>query len=300
MEHLKQPHTSLWFAHKKIPPEGARPLPTPTRDAAALKADLDVHGYCIIAQTLSASELRELRIRVEEQLNAEVPMDHPTGRRSLTNLLNKGAIFERVILNDLVNPTVEHLLGEGYLLSALTAIQSVPNSKAQGLHFDQARMGMFLPAPLVANAVYMLDDFTNENGGTRVIPGSHVWAAEEIERNFTPSLSALDTNPEGTIAVQGAAGSCMVFEGRLLHGTGKNVTLNQKRTGVFAYYCRGWVRQLENPFLSISDDIMQNLSVPVRERLGYKAWNAFGGYQGPGFPPPMDVVRPTGQIRELK
>jgi len=301
---LKQPHASLWFAERAKSEEADRPLPSPTRDLDTLKGDLDVHGYCLIADSLTKSEIAQMRLRVHEQMDAEEPLNaalpSPTGRRNTSNLLNKGKIFQTTLTNDLVNATVEHLLGEDFLLSAISCIQSIPGSLPQGLHFDQARMGLHLPTPLVANSVFMLDDFTEANGATRVVPGSHSWSAEEIERNFTPSQSALSENSTITIAAEAPAGTCLVFEGRLLHGTGKNVTRDQTRAGVFAYYCRPWVRQLENPYLSISDDVMASFPLEIRLRLGYRPWNAFGGYQGPGIQPPLDVIRPTNQIRELR
>ena len=88
----------------------------------------------------------------------------------------------------------------------------------------------------------------------------------------------------------------MVFDGRLLHGAGSNCTSDQARHALFAYYCRPFIRQLENPFLSIDDSVMMSFSPEIRKQLGYQSWAFCGGCEGPGRAPPLDIVRPTRRI----
>ena len=222
-----------------------RPLPQPTRDLAALKADLDVHGYCFIANALNAQDVEALRARSAEQYRNEARLGPDTDRKGgygderVWNLLNKGEIFQNVVAVELIDELVGHLLGEAFLLSSFSSITTKPGSLAQALHIDQVYLGFPTPVPLVCNAVWMLDDFTEENGGTRVIPGSHRWTPEQVEAQHEGlTFSGGDglANPAGTIAAQAPAGTCMVFEGRLLHGMGCNRTETETRSGLFAYY----------------------------------------------------------------
>lgn len=301
---MSMPAEGLWHAVKVRPVDTNRPLPTPTQDVAALKADLDVHGYCLIANALSPDQVKALRERSNEQMDAEeeagIGLRLETGARASSNLLNKGRIFVDVVTHDLVDEIVEHVVGEGFQLGNLSVIQTVPGSREQGLHFDQDRVGFHSPISLLVNCVFMLDDFTHENGATRVVPGSHLWSVEQIEEIHSGPFTR-EINPEiekRLIDAEGPAGTCVVLDGRLIHAGGANTT-ERTRIGLFAYYNRGWVRPNLNPQFSISDDVMMSLPERVRERLGYASWNAFGCYESVGAPIPLDRVRPTNQTRAM-
>lgn len=301
------PNANPWrLVRDPAPLEQDRPLPSPTRDSATLKADLDAHGYCLVANALTASEIEALQCRSAEQYRNEARLDPNRkgayGDERVYNLLNKGKIFQSVLEVPLVVDLVEHLLGESFLLSSLSSITTKPGSLAQALHIDQVYLGFPTPVPVVCNAVWMLNDFTDENGGTRIIPGSHRWSPDRVATHHEGlALSGEDgsENPPGTIAAEAPAGTCMIFEGRLLHGMGRNRTKDRTRSGIFAYYCRPFMRQFENPFLSIPDKTMMSLSVEVRSQLGYRPWVFMGGVQRPGLAPPLDRVRPDDIIGEL-
>ena len=81
-----------------------------------------------------------------------------------------------------------------------------------------------------------------------------------------------------------------MFDGRIWHGTGANRT-DAKRHVLLAYYCRPFVRQQENPFLSMSPDVEAGLSPGVRRLLGYKIWGTLGGVEGPHTAGPDGFVR---------
>lgn len=286
--------------------DAARPLPTPTKDFAALVQDLAVHGYCMIAEALGPDEVGQLRERIDTQWEAEaragVGRINQTGVHTTCNLLNKGKIFQNVALNSPSEDVLGHLLGEDYLVSAMCALQTVPGTKAQGLHIDQFLFGVRTEFPLVANAFFMIDEFTEDNGATRIIPGSHRWSEERVVAAYEGLGIAGQGdggNPAGTIAATGPAGTCFVFEGRLLHGAGHNRTTDKKRTAISAYYCRPWMRPFENAFLSIPDAMMETFPTKLRARLGYKTWGLAGGYQAPGVPASLDIVKPTDQVGEL-
>jgi ectoine hydroxylase-related dioxygenase (phytanoyl-CoA dioxygenase family) len=78
-----------------------------------------------------------------------------------------------------------------------------------------------------------------------------------------------------TIAATGPAGSALIFDGRLWHGTGKNVT-DENRHAILSYHCRPWVRQQENPFLTLAPEVVAAFSDELRARTGYKMWAGLG------------------------
>jgi ectoine hydroxylase-related dioxygenase (phytanoyl-CoA dioxygenase family) len=296
----------LWSGTSTSESAESRPSPEPTRDLAILKADLDAHGYCLIAEALSNQHVQALRTRLDEQWDAEaragVRLINPTGVHSVCNLLNKGEIFQRIVLHPIADELIKHLLGDDFLISALCGNTTVPGSLAQGLHIDQFLFGVPPAVSLVANAFFMLDDFTEENGATRIIPGSHRWSPAQLAdvyEGLGVSGHGIGENPPGTIPAEGPAGTCFVFDGRLMHGAGKNRSTDRKRAGISSYYCRPWMRPFENPFLSISDDVMATLPPALWVQLGYKPWGLAGGYQAPGAPAPLGVVKPADQIREM-
>ncbi len=299
--------SKVWRCLGKAKPQADRPLPRPTRSVDDLIADLDSHGYCFVAEALPLDVVAEMKNRLDEQIEGERSIGRgllpATNDERISNLLNKGAVFAKVVADPLVDTLLSHLLDDAFLLGLVGAVKTLPGSLAQGLHIDQAYMGFPTPVPVAANTVWMLDDFTDENGGTRVVPGSHLWSPEAVEAHHEHlGVAAGDglENPPGTIAAQAPAGSCMVFDARILHGTGRNRTTDVIRRGIFCYYGRGYMRQFENPFLSIDDDVMMSLDPEVRCQLGYRPWFYFGGCEMSGLAAPLDVVRPVSRVGVLK
>lgn len=269
-------------------------LPRLTRDLVQAKRDLDSFGYCLIAEALDASDLRALRERLVEQAAAEAEIGRATrdGGPSLPNqrvwnLINKGREFRDLILHPLVDAIMPHLLGTGFILSSLTANIAGPGGAPMYLHRDQGYLPFHTPIPVVANIAWMLDDVTSANGGTRLVPRSHLSAA--------PLANPADTSQ--TVAAQGPAGSALVFDGRIFHGTGPNST-ESRRHVLLSYFARPFMRAQENPFLSLDVEVERALSDQLKSRLGYKVWGTLGGVEGP-----MEaaiVTRPEHLLGELR
>ena len=271
-------------------------VPELTTDLDRARADLDRLGFCRIAGALPAGEVARVRRRLVEQAAAELDrgvgyLDSGGANQRVWNLPNKGREFLDLAVHPLALEVMRHLLGERFLLSSLTANIAGPGGTPMVLHQDEGFIPFPQPAyPLVANIAWLLDDVTDANGGTRFVPGSHLW---------DEPLAAETDPPTPTVAAEGPAGTAVVFDGRIWHGTGANRT-DAKRHVLLAYYCRPFVRQQENPVLSMSPDVEANLSPAVRRLLGYKIWGTLGGVEGPhtagadGF-----VRRPASPISRL-
>jgi ectoine hydroxylase-related dioxygenase (phytanoyl-CoA dioxygenase family) len=210
-------------------------------------------------------------------------------------LLNKGEVFFKLVTHPIAIGLIEDLLGLDYLVSCVDAQIQHPGSHAMPLHTDQ----WWLPPPvmpgsahvptsrrarntgtsrdpsiatglvsplMVATVMWMITDFTEQNGATRLVPRSHLSG-----RDPDPSVP----HPVETLAATGPAGTAVVFDGRLWHAAGANVS-DQHRDGITTTYCAPFCRPLENYTRGVRPDVLANCPPTVRERLGFKTWSSYG------------------------
>jgi ectoine hydroxylase-related dioxygenase (phytanoyl-CoA dioxygenase family) len=238
----------------------------------AARRRLDEVGYCVIEGALDPALLERLQARVVEQAQGEraagcAHLEWQGANQRIWFLLNKGRVFQDLLLHPLVEEMMSHLLGRSFLLSSLSANIAGRGGAEMVLHSDQGYISFPTPRPVVANIAWMLSDFTADNGATLVVPGSHL----------RDDVIARDGLPAGTsaVAVEGPAGSALVFDGRLWHGTGRNVT-DELRYAILSYHCRPFIRQQENPFLTLDPDVIEQFSEELRARTGFKMWAGLG------------------------
>ena len=120
--------------------------------------------------------------------------------------------------------------------------------------------------PVVLNTMWPLDEFTEENGATRYVPGSHRWEPGRQPGAGDPVLAA--AMPPGSV---------MFYLGSLWHGGGANRT-GRPRLGVILEYAAAWLRPQENHCLAVPRDIVRNLPERLQELLGYNIYPPFVGY----------------------
>ncbi|HVM66930.1 MAG TPA: phytanoyl-CoA dioxygenase family protein [Acidimicrobiales bacterium] len=247
-------------------------------------ASLAQDGFAVVPDALTPGELAALRARLADVARAEreAGIDHdpkwedgPCNQR-VFDLLNKGPEFVSLAAHPVAMALTGHLLDPDFLLSSITANITGPGAYPMGLHYDQDYVPLpWPPFPLVANMIWMLDDFTEANGATRFVPGSHL----EDHTGWAPETIA-DRAAE-TVAVTGRAGSLVCFDGRVLHQTGANTTEGERRHGIITYYCQPWIRQQENHSLSLRPDVWPTLPPRVRELIGLRKYRGLGCVSGP-------------------
>lgn len=160
-----------------------------------------------------------------------------------------------------------------YQLNVAHVLERGPGSEDQLLHRDQL-VWNDLPKPhpeLQVASVIALVDFTEDNGATRVIPGSHEWPLDRVPK------------AEETIAAVMEAGDAVVYLGSTIHGGGPNTTADQFRRGMHLSYVLGWLRTEENNYISTPLEVVRDLPRQSQELLGYAAHDAMargGGYLG--------------------
>ena len=188
---------------------------------ATLSADetrfLDEQGYLPLPNLLSDEQVAEIRARVEALTAAEgegagTEFQQEVGTERLSNLVDKDPLFEICFTQPRVLAGISHVLRGDFKLFSLNSRASLPGEGAQALHADwhsDVEPGDFQ----VCNSIWLLVDFTEENGATRVVPGSH-------KRGVSPQ-NALDdpraTHPD-EILLTGKAGTVVIFNSHLWHG----------------------------------------------------------------------------------
>lgn len=201
----------------------------------------------------------------------------PGTNRRVWTLVNKGAVFRDLLTHRDALDLIGDVLGRPFLLSGMQANFVARGEKPLPLHSDQG----FVPRPwppyaLTANVIWLLDSFTAENGATTVVPGTHL---PTRDTGPAASMDRARLIRKGGIPVCAPAGSALVFDGRLVHGTGVNTT-DRERVAVLTYFCRPFLRQQENFPLSVLPDVLEELPGEVRALLGFGVWNTLGSVEG--------------------
>ena len=235
-------------------------------EIAGLLAD---HGYVIVSDMMSDGDIQTARADLDRILRTT-----KTGRNAFEGystqrvyaLFAKTRTFDQAATHPLLLDVLDRVLGH-YQLSAPVGIRIGPGEKAQILHCDDAIYPLPKPHPtVVLNTMWPLDPFTEENGATRFVPGSHLW---EPGRHPTDS-------DEVAMATM-TPGSAMFYLGSLWHGGGANQT-STPRLGVILEYAAAWLRPQENHCLAVPRDTVAGLPQRLQELLGYNIYPPFVGY----------------------
>ena len=197
------------------------------------KQQLDEQGYLVLPKLLTPPEVAAYVDLVEECFAKEGDgagsefKQEPNTRR-LANCVNKGVLFEQAIRNPKVLAGMEAVLSDDFKLSSVNVRSANPNSASgQPLHADSGAIADEF-GYWVCNSVWMLDDFTPENGSLRIVPGSHRWGR-------IPPPGA--TEPTEML-VTGKAGTVVIMNAHMWHGGTDNRT-DKPRRAMHVYYTRG-------------------------------------------------------------
>ena len=154
-----------------------------------------------------------------------------------------------------------------------------PKADPQPIHRDQWAWDFF-PFPrdweVEVSTMWALTDFTEDNGATRVIPGSHLWE-DKLQPDFDETIPAIMSR-----------GSVLLYTGSLYHGGGRNVT-DTSRTGVNVDYSASFLRQEENQYLACPPEIAATIDPDLAKLIGYSRGSYALGYFG-DLQDPMEAV----------
>jgi len=172
------------------------------------------------------------------------------------------------------------------LLSAMLAINLHPGETVQPWHFDDG--GVKIPRPRPAFGIstfWAIDDTTETNGSTEIVPGSHLWDEQRIAGAVKPAdfaSTAPGADPASgdrpdAVKLAMPSGSLAITKGTLWHRGGANRS-SHPRLIITPQYCAGWVRQLENMALAVPAETAETLPERARELIGYSIHPPFMGY----------------------
>jgi ectoine hydroxylase-related dioxygenase (phytanoyl-CoA dioxygenase family) len=224
-------------------------------------------GFTIVENAIAPALVDALNAaleRLERERDVKPAMNGFEGHRTVRiyNLLAFGEPFVQVPVHENVLPIIEGVLDPGCLISSISSIAIDPGEVAQPIHADDMVIPLEKPhRAIVCNSMWALTDFTDANGATRLVPGSHK-----------------KTNPDyggryETVPGEMKKGSVLIWDGALWHGGGANRT-DRRRTGIAMNYCAGFIRQQENQQLGLSPELVKSFSPRLQELVGY------GVYQG--------------------
>ncbi|MGQ0824161.1 MAG: phytanoyl-CoA dioxygenase family protein [Actinomycetota bacterium] len=229
-------------------------------------------GYTIIEGAIEpdlvdalADDLRALERCCDVQPSPNSFEGHQTLR--VYNLLAFGELYRRIPEHPSVLPVVDAVLDPGCLISSLSSIAILPGETAQPIHADDQLIPLPKPhPPTVCNSMWALTDFTEANGATRLVPGSHLW-------DHSPNYG----QHYDSIAAEMPKGSVLIWHGSLWHGGGANTT-NERRVGVAMNYCAGYIRQQENQQLGLPLATVAEFSPRLRQLCGFGVYNMLIGH----------------------
>jgi len=250
------------------------------------KNPLHDQGYLILRGFMGESLLNELREAVEalweaegERAGSEFRME--PGARRLANLCDKGDVFRRIVAIPEILAAIGEIIAGQFKLSSLNARSTNPHCRdAQPLHCDTGAIaddkGFW-----VANTIWMLDDFTAENGATRIVPGSHHWL--RLPQDVLADPQAVHPLE---VLVTGRAGDVAIMNAHAWHGGTANRTAHPRRA-LHGFYTRNdkpqqqYQKRLLRPesiailtakqreLLAIDDPLNDELSATGHSRSGF-------------------------------
>lgn len=251
----------------------------------AVVAALREIGAVIVEDLVPPADLAVLTAELQAHVDAADPdMQHINrhlqtfyrGVRNVTGLVTKSPTFvDAVLLHPLLLTAADAIIGPNcasYTLNLAHMMVREPGAPRQWIHRDQG-VWSFLPKPhpeVELSLVVALTDFTEQNGATAVVPGSHLWEPDRAPQEHEVTYAEMPT------------GGAVLYLGSTLHAGGANGT-DRGRAGIHLSYVAGWLRPEENNTLATPPDVARTLPRRARQLVGYGIHDALdlgGGHLG--------------------
>lgn len=231
---------------------------------------LETDGCVVIENFLTEYEADQLQKDMAEEFS-KIPncegdfYGHSTKR--LGALFTKSQTYQKMALIPTILKVMDHFLLKGcshYQINLTQAISIGPKETKQIMHQDDPMFPFMHPDyQAMINCMWAVDDFTEDNGSTVLVPGSHKWP-----RSQSLNLEMENLPPHMITKGVMKKGSVLIYLGSLFHCGGNNTTEN-RRCGAVISYCLGWLRQAENNYLAYSREEVQKMPEQLQRLLGY-------------------------------
>jgi hypothetical protein len=259
----------------------------PTATSAEVSAAIRADGFVIVDNLVSNAVMDRVAEELDEYID-DTPLggDDFIGRltQRTGSLIARSEASRELVTHPLVLDTSADLLHKAtaYQLHLTQVITVRPGETHQPLHRDEMAWDFF-PFPLdydvQCNTMWAMTDFTEANGATRIVPGSHLLEGKQTYEDDDPRI----------IRAEMERGSMFFYSGKVYHGAAANVS-EKVRQGINITYCVGWVRQEENQYLSTPIEVARTLDDDLLKLMGYKMGGLAVGYIR-DFEDPMAAIR---------
>jgi ectoine hydroxylase-related dioxygenase (phytanoyl-CoA dioxygenase family) len=232
-------------------------------------------GYILIEDFLTNETVINIKNIISELHKKEVKNNeafkYADNVDRVWNLVNKHILFSELITNPLISTLMNLIFDrdtkhQKFYLSSFQATIVRPEAKAQALHIDTP-----VPNPLPlweikANTIWLLDKFTDKNGATEIIPGSHRYGRRPVDADIN--------DHSGIIKIQAPAGSLLITSGYLWHRAGANLS-NSTRRALLGSFASSAFREI-----SSEEDIVRASLQNGMFKMSEECWNIVGGRHG--------------------
>ena len=245
-------------------------------DSATLSGYLETiedQGYCIVEDAVDEDLMRKIRdavTRLEDENDVQPRGNRAEGfaTKRMYNLLAKDEVFWELPVHPNILPFAEHLLDAERLLSGTTCMHIGPGEVHQGLHSDDGLVSVRRPRiPFMVTTIWAFTDFTEENGATRIVPGSHKFDHEPRKGEKVDHVPA-----------EMKAGSVLIVNGGTWHCGGANNTQDEWRLGVSVQYCQGYLRQQQNQYYSLRPEVVKAMPERLAALCGFTLYKGIMGH----------------------
>ena len=248
------------------------------------------NSCCIVKNLVSPKTMDKAAAELRPYLNKT-----PTGsgdfvgvqtKRTSSLIAKSKTIGEKLAIHPLILEVMDKmLLGRchSYHLSPTQCVSIGPSETLQPMHRDDAIYPFKHPGdPSVITAIWAVTDFTEENGATQAVPGSHKWNDKRMPKRGEIVQAVM---PKGSV---------IIYDGAMYHGGAQNFTQDEWRTGFILGYALGWLRQEENQYLAVPPKLAKKLPEKLQKLIGYQLHPPFLGWYE--MNDPIELVKGSASL----
>ena len=205
--------------------------------------EISILGYTVLENILPGEDLVTCRKKLDELLTVQ---EKETGKEELKKISELNLVrcplayddyFLKPAVHEKVLEVIRNTVGNYFVLHLQNGIINMPNEEhhQSSWHRDLPHQDFVISKPLAVSALYCIDDFSAQTGGTFLLPYSH-------KLDQMPSASFIEKN---AVQVNAKAGSVLVFDAMMFHKAGYNSS-KQIRRGINHVYVSGILKQQIN------------------------------------------------------
>ncbi len=220
-------------------------------------------GYVILPDLLSRSQAlaaRDLILELAKQEKQDGKLVIQEQKERLYGLIYKGDVFTDLVQDQLILSIIEAIIGEDIILGGFSAHILHPGAKRMGIHVDYPYWGMPSPFPkypiLELQVIWMMEDFTANNGAPLFVSGSQNLATQPNEEQFAQTAEK----------ITGTAGSAIISHGLCWHDTSENKS-DRSRVSLLGNYTPQYIHPLENNLFDYQQETIKDASPKLKKLL---------------------------------